>query len=130
MREAWMEKDPPPTWSADEKAAGERMREAWDEFFRAGPARKTDEPLSGHDARLLDVRTRHEAELMRYPNVVGVADGIRMRDGKPTGEGTIVVYVERKVPRKDLSERELLPTEIEGIPVDVVETGPIGAQDT
>jgi hypothetical protein len=125
-----MEKDPPPTWSADEKAAGEGMREAWDEFFRAAPARKTDEPLSGHDARLLDVRTRHEAELMRYPNVVGVADGMRMRDGKPTGERAIVVYVERKVPRKDLSERDLLPTEIEGIPVDVVETGPIVAQGT
>ena len=81
-----MEKDPPPTWSAEQKAAGDRMREAWDEFFRAAPARKTDEPLSGHDARLLDVRTRHEAELMRYPNVVGIADGIRMRGGKPTGE--------------------------------------------
>ena len=125
-----MEKNPPPTWSADEKAAGEGMREAWDEFFRAGPARKTDEPLSGHDARLRDVRTRHEAELMRYPNVVGVSDGIRMRDGKPTGERAIVVYVERKVPRKDLSERDLLPAQIEGIPVDVVETGPIEAQVT
>src|SRR5262249_25635855 len=26
--------------------------------------------------RIADVRARHEAELMRYPNVVGVADGI------------------------------------------------------
>ena len=120
-----MEKDPPPTWSAEQKAAGDRMREAWDEFFRATPARKTDEPFSGHDARLLDVRARHEAELMRYPNVVGVADGIRMRDGKPTGEPAIIVFVERKVPRQDLTDSDLLPAEIEGVPVDVVETGRI-----
>ena len=120
-----MEKDPPPTWSAEQKAAGDRMREAWDEFFRAAPARKTDEPFSGHDARLLDVRTRHEAELMRYPNVVGIADGIRMRDGKPTGEPAIIVFVERKVPRQDLTDSDLLPEEIEGVPVDVVETGRI-----
>ena len=120
-----MEKDLPPTWSAEQKAAGDRMREAWDEFFRAAPARKTDEPLSGHNARLNEVRARHEADLMRYPNVVGIADGIRMRSGKPTGEPAIIVYVERKAPRKDLAESDLLPAEIEGIPVDVVETGRI-----
>lgn len=120
-----MDKDPPPTWSAEQKAAGDQMREAWDEFFRAGPARRTDESFGGGDARLLDVRTRHESELMRYPNVVGVADGVRMRGGKPTGEPAIVVYVERKVPRQDLPERDLIPAEIEGIPVDVVETGRI-----
>jgi hypothetical protein len=120
-----MKKDPPPTWSADEKAAGDRMREAWEEFFRATPERRTDEPFGGRDARLLEVRTRHEAELMRYPNVVGVGDGIRMRDGKPTGQAAIIVYVERKLPRKDLAERDLLPAEIEGVPVDVVETGRI-----
>ena len=120
-----MDKHPPPTWSAEQKAAGNRMRDAWDEFFRATPARKTDEPMGGRDARLLDVRTRHEAELMRYPNVVGIADGVRMRGGKPTGQPAIIVYVERKVPRDELAEGDLLPEQIEGIPVDVVETGRI-----
>ena len=42
-----MDKHPPPTWSAEQKAAGNRMRDAWDEFFRATPARKTDEPMGG-----------------------------------------------------------------------------------
>lgn len=120
-----MRKDPPPTWSAEQKAAGDQMRDAWDEFFRATPARKTDEPLGGRDIRLLDVRIRHEAELMRYPNVVGIADGVRMRGGKPTGQPAIIVYVERKVPREDLAGHDLLPEEIEGVPVDVVETGRI-----
>ena len=44
-----MEKNPPPTWSAEQKAAGDRVRDAWDEFFRATPARKTDDPLGGRD---------------------------------------------------------------------------------
>jgi len=120
-----MEKNPPPTWSAEQKAAGDRVRDAWDEFFRATPARKTDDPLGGRDPRLIDVRIRHEAELMRYPNVVGVSDGVRIRGGEPTGEPAIVVYVERKVPREELAERDVLPTEMEGIPVDVVEAGRI-----
>jgi hypothetical protein len=110
---------------AEQKAAGDQMRDAPDEFFLATPARKTDQPFGGQDPRLLDVRIRHEADLMRYPNVVGIADGVRMRGGKPTGQSAIVVYVERKVPREELAEGDLLPAEIEGIPVDVVESGRI-----
>ena len=72
-----------------------------------------------------EVRTRHEAELLRYPNVVGVDEGIRTKDGVPTGERCLVVYVERKVPRDQLAEAEILPGEIEGVSVDVVETGEI-----
>jgi len=75
-----------------------------------------------------DVRARHEAELMRYPNVVGVADGIATRGGKPTGEQSIVVYVSRKVPASELAADAVLPTEIDGVRVDVVEAGLIEAQ--
>lgn len=60
---------------------------------------------------------------MRYPNVVGVADGVGMRAGKPTGEDCIVVYVERKVPKSKLEKGEVLPRRIEGVLVDVVEVG-------
>ena len=44
------------------------------------------------------VLARHEAELLRYPNVVAVAPGIRTKRGRPTGEACVVVYVERKIP--------------------------------
>ncbi len=64
---------------------------------------------------------------MRYPNVVGVAPGVRMVQGKPTGERCLVVYVERKIPRTKLKEDEILPREIEGVPVDVVEVGRVDA---
>jgi hypothetical protein len=75
--------------------------------------------------KLSDVRARHEDELLRYPNVVGVATGTRTRRGEPTEEACLVVYVERKVPAESLASGELLPAEIEGVPVDVVATGPI-----
>ncbi len=78
--------------------------------------------------RVADVRVRHEAELMRYPNVVGVADGIATRGGEPTGEQSIVVYVSRKVPASELAADAVLPTEIDGVRVDVVEAGLIEAQ--
>jgi len=73
--------------------------------------------------KLSDVRARHEDELLRYPNVVGVATGTRTRRGEPTEEACLVVYVERKVPAESLASGELLPAEIEGVPVDVVATG-------
>lgn len=84
------------------------------EQARLGPA---------EERRIAEVRARHETELLRYPNVVGVAEGIRTRQGKPTGERCLIVYVERKVPRGQLEGREILPSEIEGVPVDVVEVG-------
>ncbi len=116
-----------PDWSDKERAAGKRLQEAWEEFFaRAetteGPSREPHmSPLE--DSRIAAVQARHEAELLRYPNVVGVAPGVRMTHGKPTGERCLVVYVERKIPRTKLREDEVLPHEIEGVPVDVVEVG-------
>ena len=49
-------------------------------------------------------------------------------EGQNGGQPVIVVYVARKVPREQLAEDDLLPPELQGIPVDVVESGPIEAQ--
>jgi hypothetical protein len=81
-------------------------------------------------ASVADARARHEAELMRYPNVVGVADGIATRGGESTGEQCIVVYVSTKVPVGELAAEAVLPREIDGVRVDVVEVGRIEAQAT
>jgi len=59
--------------------------------------------------------------------VVGVTEGMRMRRGKLTNEPVIAVLVSRKVPRKNLTKASLLPSHIDGIPIDVVEVGPIEA---
>lgn len=80
------------------------------------------------DARIANVRARYEAELMRYPNVVGVADGIATRGRESTGEQCIVVYVSTKVPASELAADAVLPRELDGVRVDVVEVGRIEAQ--
>jgi hypothetical protein len=71
------------------------------------------------------VQARHERELLRYPNVVGVATGTPTRRGQPTAGPALLVLVSRKVPESELAPAERLPREIEGVPVDVVATGPI-----
>jgi hypothetical protein len=82
------------------------------------------------DGRIADVRARHEAELMRYPNVVGVADGVATRGGESTGERCIVIYVSTKLPASELAAAAMLPREIDGVRIDVVEVGRIEAQTT
>jgi hypothetical protein len=78
--------------------------------------------------RAQDVKRRHEAELLRKPNVVAVGVGFRTRGGQPTNEVAIVVSVEVKVPAAQLKRGDLLPTSIDGVPIDVVETGIIRAR--
>ena len=80
--------------------------------------------------RVTTVRAMHEARLLRYPNVVAVADGIRARGGQPTGEPCIVVYVSRKVPPEQLRADEVLPEQLDGVGVDVVPVGEIRALQT
>lgn len=75
----------------------------------------------------LNVKRRHEAELLRKANVVAVGVGFRTRSGQPTTEVCIVVSVRAKQPPSKLKRDDLLPAAIEGVPVDVVETGAIRA---
>jgi hypothetical protein len=117
-----------PVWSKEQLAAGKLTRDAWEEFFMGTQQERPDRPSMRPEAiRVAEVRARHEQELLRYPNVVGVAVGTRTRQGTPTGEPCLVVYVSRKLEPDQLAPGELLPVEIDGVPVDVVETGPIQA---
>jgi hypothetical protein len=83
----------------------------------------TDEELD----RLRVVKATYEAELMRKANVVGVGIGLRQRGGEPTGEPVIVVSVTRKVPRRELVPDDVVPRELDGIPVDVQAVGELRA---
>jgi hypothetical protein len=122
---------PGPQWTDEQIEAGDKNRQAWEEYFSAAePGKAGADPynLKGEDAvKAAEIRARYEAELLRYPNVVAVGEGIQTKRGKPTGRSCIVVFVERKLPPDKLGEDELLPEELEGIPVDVVEAGRIVA---
>ena len=78
--------------------------------------------------RVRAVKSAHEDELMAKANVVGVGIGLRQRGGKPTNEVALVAMVTRKVPLSQLKPEDVIPAELEGIPVDVQEVGEIRAQ--
>ena len=64
-----------------------------------------------HHKRLRDI----------HSGVLNVHTGIEVKDGKLTGRPAIVVYVDKKVEKKLLTQKEILPDEIEGVPVDVIQ---------
>ena len=77
--------------------------------------------------RALDVKRRHEQGLLRKANVVAVGVGFCRRGDVLTKEVCIVVSVKNKVPLSELKPRDIVPAQIEDVPVDVVETGEIRA---
>jgi hypothetical protein len=77
--------------------------------------------------RAIDVKRRHERELLRKANVVAVGVGYCMRAGVQTKQIGIIVSVRNKEPLEKLNPNDVIPHQIEDVPVDVVETGPIRA---
>lgn len=74
------------------------------------------------------VKRAYESDLMSKANVVGVGTGLRQRGGKPTDDVAVVVMVRTKVPLSQLAPEDIIPAQIEGVPVDVQEVGEIRAQ--
>ena len=79
--------------------------------------------------RAEEVKARYQEEILTRSNVVGVGVGLRNRGGNLTNEVAIIVMVSKKRLRADLSIADLLPVEIEGVPVDVQEVGEINLHD-
>ena len=77
--------------------------------------------------RLREIKAAYEADLMRKANVVGVGIGLRQREGQPTHELAIIVSVTHKVPFAQLSPGDVIPRELEGVPVDVQAVGELRA---
>jgi hypothetical protein len=78
--------------------------------------------------RAAEVKARYEQSLLAKENVVGVGVGIRKREGVYTGEVALIVMVRKKLPSAEVPIEDMVPEEIEGIPVDVQEVGAIDAQ--
>ena len=69
------------------------------------------------------IKEKHEAELMKKAGVTGCAIGYKQVDGLQTDELCLVCYVKEKKPEQKLRKKDLIPKEIEAIPIDVVESG-------
>ena len=73
--------------------------------------------------RAIRVQEKYNEQLLALPQVVGTAVGLRKKQGQYTDEVALVVMVERKLPLSRLAPDEVAPQELEGVPVDVLETG-------
>ena len=120
-----------PMWTKEEQKAAEKVRQAWENFFASEDGKQplssiqSDDPRL--DSRIDETIERHQSTLLSLANVVAIARGVRMKQGAPTGEACITIYVERKLPESELAEKDILPKTIESLPVDVVEAGKIEA---
>lgn len=74
-------------------------------------------------SKIQAVKARYERRLLRKRNVVGVGIGYREVEGQLTEQMVLTVMVEKKVPRDSLRKRDIIPSELDGVQVDVREVG-------
>jgi hypothetical protein len=71
------------------------------------------------------VQARYSNALMQKPHVVGVAVGVSDDNQIPC----LVVMVDKLVPQTDLKWQDRIPEQLEGVKVEIRETGAFFAQD-
>lgn len=64
------------------------------------------------------IKAEVEKDLIKMPGVTGIDVGYRIVDGKPTEVLAIRVYVSNKA---EALKQLKIPTEIQGVPVDLIE---------
>jgi len=74
--------------------------------------------------RMLKLLRKHSKDLLKYPNVHRVDVGFEFKGGKPTGRLSIRAHVTEKKSNRALPVKDRLPTELDGVPVDVIESNP------
>lgn len=63
-------------------------------------------------------------------NIVGIGIGTKFVGNSVESQEAVKVYVRIKIPKTNLSSEELIPSEFEGLPTDVVEIGDVTAFPT
>lgn len=63
-----------------------------------------------------------------FENIVGVGISEKLVDGVETGEKCVTVYVVAKAPRRDVAQEAFVPSDVAGVPTDVVAIGELWAQ--
>jgi hypothetical protein len=73
------------------------------------------------------LKEAHSDRLCTKQGVVGVGVGHKWADGCPTGQPAIIVFVEKKRTKRGVTQKfslgDVIPTDIDGIPTDVIEVG-------
>lgn len=115
-------------WGADEESKGRSAADAWETYFEAERADAIERAEEINEtARIAEVQDKHEAELLSFDNVVGVAPSLKVSKGEPTGEWSLTVLVEEKLPKTKVAKDSLVPDTVDGVVTDVVEVGKLEA---
>lgn len=88
-------------------------------------------------SKIVNIQENNNQYLLNKQGVEGTAIGEKWKDGRPTGEKAILVFVQKKHSEKAInnphiltafSSKDLIPHLIEGVPTDVIEVGHITKQ--
>ena len=79
-------------------------------------------------ARAMLVQTKYTEALLKLPHVVGVGIGYVKKNSVETGDIGLVVMVDEKVSAQDIDPVDVIPKELDGVPVDVQAIGQPRAQ--
>lgn len=88
-------------------------------------------------SKIINIQNNNNDYLLSKRGVEGTAIGEKWKDGRPTGEKAILVFVQKKHSEKSISNprvltafstADLIPNQIDGIPTDVIEVGYITKQ--
>jgi hypothetical protein len=77
-----------------------------------------------------EVKEVSKGNLMAMQNVVGVGVGYKLKSGQQTGDYALVVMVSQKLPLSALEPGAVLPKNVSGVNVDVIEVGELHALQT
>lgn len=83
----------------------------------------TGDDLNEQVRRASEAHQRYGEYLMRLPHVTGVAVGYTSKHGQRQPEIGLIVMVDEKLPAAQLAEDELVPRELDGVRVDVQQSG-------
>ncbi|XP_074619619.1 uncharacterized protein LOC141878552 isoform X2 [Acropora palmata] len=72
-------------------------------------------------AKIKTVQEKHLDRLLAWPNVTAVDINYKTKGGLKTDRLCLVIWVRKKKPLSEIPAREVLPREIDGVPVDVFE---------
>jgi hypothetical protein len=104
------------------KPATRDQKEAWPAIETAMPGAQFPLLRPEEMTFLLKVLKRNRKKLMSYQGVYKVDVGYRWTAKKLTGEVAIRAHVHKKKPLPELAPENALPAELDGYPLDVIET--------
>jgi hypothetical protein len=80
-------------------------------------------------AAITEAQEMEQEALFAKQNVVGVATGHKIKEGRDIGDLCVTILVSQKLDKALLKAGDEIPTSIKGFKTDVVETGEIFVSD-